>query len=451
MFEFNAFFLLNLFVLVLLVVEAVRKLDRTWSRPALIVYFTIGFWYFYEITQNGILYYNLKFGFDLVEGSLLQVLTFLLVFRGYLAFLPEYERNPEANLFFVDEQQRLDFEKKVFTSVFAVWAFLTLIGLWMLDGDFFSIFFPPLSSDPQFIWSRGAVGTKFDFLISICGYCHVAAVGMLGIQFVTFYSSNLRYLSLILFLIAIEAYLFQRARSGILAVILPGVFSYIFISRDAFAKKAVILTTLLIVISGWFAFIQSNREKGSASIVKALNSEPQVQAGPENRTDVNMFEELCYIRSFLTTRVMTEEWGESYLAELAAFVPRGIWKDKPMIGINYAIMRGFGGSGVDHGVFATISRGMIGQGVCNFGDILGPAAAALLMGIWVQILAKLWSQRYLQHRLALFLIGLGLTFNMGRDITSLVLFPFLFAYLGVLFFEFVNPQLNAPRNPHASA
>jgi hypothetical protein len=31
----------------------------------------------------------------------------------------------------------------------------------------------------------------------------------------------------------------------------------------------------------------------------------------------------------------------------------------------------------------------------------------------------------------LFLLGLGLTFNMGRDITLLVLFPFVFGYIGI--------------------
>jgi hypothetical protein len=43
-------------------------------------------------------------------------------------------------------------------------------------------------------------------------------------------------------------------------------------------------------------------------------------------------------------------------------IPRGLWKDKPLIGIDYAIARGQGWEAVDAqaGVGATISTGMIG-------------------------------------------------------------------------------------------
>jgi hypothetical protein len=41
-------------------------------------------------------------------------------------------------------------------------------------------------------------------------------------------------------------------------------------------------------------------------------------------------------------------------------------------------------------------------------------------------------------RLALFLVGMGLTLNTGRDFTLLVLFPFLFGYLGILVYETVT-------------
>ena len=81
------------------------------------------------------------------------------------------------------------------------------------------------------------------------------------------------------------------------------------------------------------------------------------------------------------------------------------------------------------GVAATISTGMVGQGVVNFGRILGPLVAAILMSCWTAILARQDILGTEPGRLFLYAIGLILTFNMGRDITLLVTYPFAFGYL----------------------
>jgi hypothetical protein len=76
---------------------------------------------------------------------------------------------------------------------------------------------------------------------------------------------------------------------------------------------------------------------------------------------------------------------------------------------------------------------MIGQGVVNFGRFLGPMAAALLMAFWTAVLARQDLLGAQPARLLLYATGIILTFNMGRDITLLVLYPFLFG-LGMLVF-----------------
>ncbi len=78
---------------------------------------------------------------------------------------------------------------------------------------------------------------------------------------------------------------------------------------------------------------------------------------------------------------------------------------------------------------------MIGGGVLNFGKILGPVAAGILMAVWTGLLIRWWEQRKSLLRLALFMLGAGLTFNLGRDITLLVLWPVVFAYLFVRLIE----------------
>ena len=113
-------------------------------------------------------------------------------------------------------------------------------------------------------------------------------------------------------------------------------------------------------------------------------------------------------------------------------IPRGLWKVKPLIAIDYAVARGQGWDAqteAQAGVGATISTGMIGQGVVNFGPFFGVLAAALLMAIWVAILARQDLKGEKTGRMLLFFIGVVLTFNLGRDITLITLYPFVFGYV----------------------
>jgi hypothetical protein len=82
-------------------------------------------------------------------------------------------------------------------------------------------------------------------------------------------------------------------------------------------------------------------------------------------------------------------------------------------------------------VAASIASGMIGQGILNFGVFLGPMAAAFLMSLWVAVLARQDLLGQDPARMLLYAVGMILTFNMGRDITLLVLYPFVFGWLGL--------------------
>src|SRR5438876_421339 len=72
----------------------------------------------------------------------------------------------------------------------------------------------------------------------------------------------------------------------------------------------------------------------------------------------------------------------------------------------------------------------------KFGQILGPVAAGIIMALWSGLLIRWWEQRRSLLRLVLFMLGAGLTFNLGRDITLLVLWPVIFAYCFVRVAEF---------------
>jgi len=59
----------------------------------------------------------------------------------------------------------------------------------------------------------------------------------------------------------------------------------------------------------------------------------------------------------------------------------------------------------------------------------------MLMALWTSLLLRWWEQRQSLLRFMLFMLGIGLTFNLGRDITLLVLWPVVFAY-----FSFALPR-----------
>jgi hypothetical protein len=174
------------------------------------------------------------------------------------------------------------------------------------------------------------------------------------------------------------------------------------------------------------SIVAAFREKGFS-----LSSEEDV-----HHEGLNMYEELCWMNTFMEQGTYKPNWGARYFAELVNPIPRAVWPGKPLIGIDYAIARGQGGGAANEaGVNASISTGMIGQGVVNFGRVLGPASAALLMSLWVAILARLDLRIHEFGRLPLYALGMILTFNLGRDITLITLYPFVFGALLVWWIE----------------
>ncbi len=179
------------------------------------------------------------------------------------------------------------------------------------------------------------------------------------------------------------------------------------------------------------------REIGIGGVVERVE-----QSEAEHR-GLTMFSELGWINKFLDQGTLAINYGQRYLAELANPIPRGLWKDKPEIGIDYAIARGarYGiAATVDAGVAMTISTGMIGQGVTNFGKFFGVLSSALLMALWVAILARQDLKGEKMGRMLLFFIGCVLTFNLGRDITLMTLYPFLFGYLMLTMWAQINGE-----------
>jgi hypothetical protein len=261
---------------------------------------------------------------------------------------------------------------------------------------------------------------------------------MFGILFALIKSPRLRAVALFGVVTVWPYFIFARTRNYMLVAVIPGVLAWVSLRLRAHVViKVMVLAAAYTLVSAWFAFVLSNRgdnEIASAFREQGFNIKQQSDVHHEG---LNMYEELCWINTFIDEGTYKPNWGERYFAEIVNPIPRVIWPGKPLIGIDYAVARGMAWDEGDVGVGATISTGMIGQGVVNYGKVFGPAFAAFLMSLWVALLARLDLYGEGPGRIPLYGLGLILTFNLGRDITLLTLYTFFFGALVVWLGEFI--------------
>jgi hypothetical protein len=246
-------------------------------------------------------------------------------------------------------------------------------------------------------------------------------------------------------------WMFGNRRNPLLAIGIPLVAGYLIFSRQSKVLKFITITVLLLCVSSWFKVMLGTRTRGVTETVVAAARGENVGRGitADRHLGLDMFKELCYMNTFIDKGTYSVNWGRGYFGEAANFVPRRFWKDKPLLGVDYSLARGFRRRPGGSVVACIITTGVVGQGVENFGIILGPVAAAFLMAIWSGILARLWLQRESVLRTSMFLMGLGLTFNAGRNLTLQVFFPFVFGFMLMRLYEVYEKQhrLGSVSNP----
>jgi hypothetical protein len=255
---------------------------------------------------------------------------------------------------------------------------------------------------------------------------------------------RIRWSALAFCLLAWPFFIFDRTRNLMLALVVPAILSWVFLRmRGGLVKKGLVLLACFMVINTWMKFIIAHRS--NMSITTAFKEKGLSAHNQARNEGLNMFEELCWISTFIDNGQYHVNWGGRYFAEIVNPIPRGLWSGKPLIGIDYAIARGHRQEDdTQGGVNTTISTGMIGQGVVNFGRLFGPLAAALLMSLWVAWLARLDLNIQALGRLPLYSLGLILTFNLGRDITLITLYPFVFGALALWWWEHQHPSSVKP-------
>ena len=424
------FYLAAAALLVLTVESCVKLLNGDSFSITLAVYVTVFGWYFVDPFLNPEQYsYIPSF---LISQSYGQVLLFLIGFRFFTPIAQRWiVRRRSAGVF---HMQRFTPEQILIVTG-AIWLLLLLIGIALMDGDVIGALFPIDSRAGATMWGRSAVATSASgFLIASGGYVFNAITAFLGVLVFFQRSTSWRVVAGAMFVISLPYFLLEGARSHFLAVILPFIVTYLFYGRHPLVMKLAVLAVAFFCLDHGFKLVTAFRGTGFRDLLAAEHPYELVDEDLR-QSGLNMIQELCFANAYLGSGAATPSYGGRYLNELLNVVPRVIWPSKPLLGIDYAKWRGLEDPQSDLGVFATISTGMIGGGILNFGPFFGPLAAGVIMALWTGLLIRWWQQRNSLLRLMLFMLGVGLTFNLGRDITLLVLWPVIFAYCFVRLIE----------------
>jgi hypothetical protein len=421
------FYLAALVLVVLMAESCIRLLNRDSFGITVGVYITIFAWYFVDPIINPEEYsYLPSSSLSLGYG---QVLLFLIGFRVVVPAAARWILSWRSTGVFA--MQRLTPEQ-ILIAVGTLWLLLFAIGIYRMGGDVIGAVFPVDSRAGMTMFL--VEGSPTAFLITSASYLFGAVTAFLGMlvffQRTTFWRS----LAGAMFAITLPYYFFSGTRSGFLTVTLPFIITYLFYGRHLLILKLAILAIAFFCLKEGFKFVQVFRLNGFREVLATKN--PYELMDEDVQTfGLNMIEELCFVNAYLDSGETSPAYGGRYLNDLLNVIPRSIWPSKPLLGIDYAIWRGFESNSNDLGVNTTIASGMIGGGVLNFGKILGPVAAGILMAFWSGLLMRWWEQRKSLLRLGLFMLGAALTFNLGRDITLLVLWPVVFAYFFVRLIE----------------
>ena len=419
--------------LLFLVIEAFLKQYKPWSIPAIVTYLTIGMWYFTEIWYTP----ERLIGFEtsILELAYIQVFIFLISFRFLVPIASRFfQKNSSITTPFVPD--KLTFRPhKLLIIIIIFWLILFIYGVSRLDWDVYQALFPQGGRWAPKLWNRRAVGQNFDFLVSAAGYTYSLICSIFGV--LIFFQRKLPFkaINLLMILLSWPSFYLSGTRNIFLAVIMPGYLTYLLINRQKIWTKAIVSAILFFSLNYLFLIAITFRNTGIISFFEGQVN----QSIGEKHLGLNMTEELLYINTFYKNGRFSLSYGMDYIAELLNLIPRILLPNKPLIGHQYNLLRN-----PSSGIQATISAGIIGRGVMNFGTFLGPLFSAFLMALWSGFLSHLWMERFSILRLSLFLVGLGITPNLGRDITLLVLWPMLFGYLLVRFLERKYKQKSMP-------
>ena len=367
-----------------------------WGLPMGAVLATVAVWYLGDGLYNDYEMYRLTIGDDALGAAWWQVLLFVVTFSFLVKPLHEVvnrrflKRSSHLLLYATSDkirnpnlQRNID---QLASALLVCWIVLMTIALARKGWDFSGMFFPYLEGYKLKPWSRGRVGGGLSALLSLAGYVQILLTAGFGIVAAVSTNPKTRMMAITVCFLAFPYYIFDRTRNPMIATMGPGLLAWVFIGlRARMIVKVGILLAAFLLANFWFMFVvQTNMNRGVSladALAQGKSSETEVIGDSEEEKKkhegLSMYSELAIMNDLFDVGRYKPTWGKRYFAEVVNVIPRGLWKNKPLVGVDYALARGFGSkegetvaSGA--GITASIATGMIGQGVANFGRFLGP-------------------------------------------------------------------------------
>jgi oligosaccharide repeat unit polymerase len=421
----SAVYLASLMFLLMLLAECgLRMKELRWGISS-IVYITIGLWYFVDPVYRPEGYVNYS---DMQKAMVyVQVFIFLLGFRLSIELIAPKTQSSILRAF---DPRELD--RSSFVGILVlIWLVLFLIGMYRADFRFIDALFPLGArwTGAQ-MWGRGRLGGAMDFFVSLGYYSYQLCCASFGLIAVGTRRTNVRIVMLGLMCLTWPMFALSGSRNTLLTVAIPSVLAILILKPWSWAQRAIFLVLCLVTLNTTMLISITYRERGVSSFFEEESYSEALEDA--KHAGLNMPEELIYINDYQQRGLLQPELGYEYFAQAVNFVPRFLWPGKPFPGEKFAALRVGYFRGV---VAATVSNGLVGQGVQNFGPWAGPLAPALLLAFLIR-----WMCRFPLHgavflRVSLVIFLMALIPNLGRDITLMNLWPAIFGVAGVLFWE----------------
>ena len=432
-----------LFVLTVLfaTVKSAEQVRHGTGLPLLAVVFTVSVWYGLDVIYND--YANdhqIKFDYWTLSIGWVQVSVFLLATLFFVSKLNRGYRRKKSQAYYLYQHgvKISGFQNTLnnfYRVCFYIWCFLVVLACVTIGLQVIYFIFPFLGTKVQ-PFLRPRIGGGFSAVFALAQNLYILVGCGFGLVAALSTNKRIRRYAIILCCLTWPFFIVDRTRNAMLAVMLPSIIAYVFIRlRVSNIYRIVVLVGFFITLNLWLLFVMDARNSGVSVTNSFSNASGTTVRVAKRHEGLNMYEELSWLNSMIADNSFGPNWGYRYFAEIANPIPRVLWRNKPTIGLDYAVARGQSFTIGGGAVTATISTGMIGQGVNNFGRFIGPLASALLISIWVTALARLDTNANSFLRLPLVLFGLVLTFNMGRDITLLVVYPLVFGWMLIRYSE----------------
>ncbi|MEP3478675.1 MAG: hypothetical protein ABJZ55_05465 [Fuerstiella sp.] len=417
---------MGLFLTVALAVESlVRIRYLKWAFGSL-AFCTIGLWYFIDPIYRAEEYTS-RFSVDEQSAAYAQVIVFLLALRLSLETFVGRTRSSVLRGF----DPNIFASQRVAKALITLWAVLFFIGVARMDFRVLDALFP-VSGRWDRLWARPRFGGSTAFLVSVGEYSYQIICAGFGLVAVATRKRRVRSLMIIMMLITWPMFLLSGTRHHLLAVGLPTVLAILVLKQWSRAKQISFLLILGLILNTAFLIVIQYRNSGISNFFEeryAYEEEP----AETKHLGLNMPMELMYLQTYQENGDIAIEWGYNYFAHVVNFVPRAVWADKPFPGEEFSDLRV--GRNYRGDVNATISHGIVGQGVTNFGPWLGPIAAALIICSLTGWTCQLTSHGNPFLRACLILVVMGKIPNLGRDLTLFAAWPVIFGYAGIVFYE----------------